>query len=182
MGALHDLTALEQAAAIRDRRVSAVELAEHYLARSEVIGGQVGAFITLTPEAALEQARVADETVARTSDPSMLPVLLGVVCPTKDLNQVAGVRCTFGSKALQITAVDDDNVVARLRAEGLVFTGTTNTPEFGLPCYTENDIASAARTPWDLTRSAGGSSGGAAAAVAVEGRSGFPRASADWSA
>lgn len=167
MGALHDLTALEQAAAIRDRRVSAVELTEHYLARSESIGGQVGAFITLTPDAALEQARAADDAVARTSDPSMLPALLGVVCPTKDLNQVAGVRCTFGSKALQITAGADDNVVARLRSEGLVFTGTTNTPEFGLPCYTENDIAPPARTPWDLSRSAGGSSGGAAAAVAA---------------
>lgn len=167
MGQLHDLTALEQAAAIRDGTVSAVELTEHYLARSESIGEQVGAFITLTPEAALEQARAADDAVARTLDPAMLPVLLGVVCPTKDLNQVAGVRCTFGSKALQITPAADDNVVARMRAEGLVFTGTTNTPEFGLPCYTENDIAPAARTPWDLHRSAGGSSGGAAAAVAA---------------
>ena len=166
MGQLHDLTALEQAAAIRAREVSTVELTEHYLRRSENLNGQVGAFVTLTPDAALEQARSIDDLIASRSPDTDLPPLLGVVCPTKDLNQVAGVRCTFGSKALQITATADDNVVARMRAEGLVLTGTTNTPEFGLPCYTENDIAPPARTPWDLARSAGGSSGGAAAAVA----------------
>ena len=167
MGQLHDLTALEQAAAIRAREVSAVELTEHYLRRSDSLSPAVGAFITITPGTALEQARTVDDLVSSTNDLSNLSALAGVVCPTKDLNQVAGVRCTFGSKALQITATADDNVVARMRAEGLVFTGTTNTPEFGLPCYTENDIAPAARTPWDLTRSAGGSSGGAAAAVAA---------------
>src|SRR5207249_5106798 len=61
----------------------------------------------------------------------------------------------------------DDNAVVRLREAGVVFTGKTNTPEFGLPCYTESEIAPPARTPWDLRRNAGGSSGGAAAAVAA---------------
>jgi len=167
MTELHDLTALEQASAIREGQTTAVELTEHYLSRSERLSGEVGAFITLTAESALAQASAADEIVRAASDPGELPVLWGVVCPTKDLNQVAGVHCTFGSKALQIDAVADDNVVSNLRKGGLVFTGTTNTPEFGLPCYTENDIAPPARTPWDLTRSAGGSSGGAGAAVAA---------------
>lgn len=167
MAALHDLTALEQAAAIRAREISAVEFTDHYLRRSDSLNAAVGAFITLTPEAALEQARTVDDLIASTAGDTELSPLVGVVCPTKDLNQVAGVHCTFGSKALQITATADDNVVARMRQEGLVFTGTTNTPEFGLPCYTENDIAPPARTPWDLTRSAGGSSGGAAASVAA---------------
>jgi amidase len=66
-----------------------------------------------------------------------------------------------------MTPFGDDNVVIRMKQGNLVMTGKTNTPEFGLPCYTENDVAPPARTPWDLTRSAGGSSGGAAAAVAA---------------
>lgn len=171
MAQLHDLTALEQGAAIRARDISAVELAEHYVARSERLTGEVGAFVTLTPELALEQARAADARIADgvdDADPSVGP-LFGVVCPVKDLNFVAGVRCRLGSLAYDIVPESDDNVVVALREAGLVFTGKTNTPEFGLPCYTEPDeaIAPAARTPWDLSRSAGGSSGGAAAAVAA---------------
>ncbi len=166
MSELHDLTALEQAAAIRTREISAVELAEHYLARTEALNDTVGAFITVTPEIALEQARSADATVADCANPDDLPVLHGVVIPVKDLNFQAGVRCTLGSATFDIVPYGDDNVVLRMKQGNLVMTGKTNTPEFGLPCYTENAVAPAARTPWDLTRSAGGSSGGAAAAVA----------------
>jgi amidase len=166
MSELHDLTALEQAAAIRRREVSPVELAEHYLRRTERLDAQLGAFITVTPELALEQARAAERAVRDADDPQQLPVLHGVPVPVKDLHFVAGVRCTLGSRSYDLTPLGDDNVVQAMRAGGLVFTGKTNTPEFGLPCYTENDVAPPARTPWDLTRSAGGSSGGAAAAVA----------------
>lgn len=166
MSELHDLTALEQAAAIRSGEISAVELAEHYLARTEALNDTVGAFITVTPEIALEQARTADATVVACADPHDLPVLHGVVIPVKDLNFQAGVRCTLGSATFDIVPYGDDNVVQRMKQGNLVMTGKTNTPEFGLPCYTENAVAPAARTPWDLTRSAGGSSGGAAAAVA----------------
>jgi amidase len=75
---------------------------------------------------------------------------------------------TFGSTIFADNVVDqDDFVVAALRAAGIVITGKTATPEFGLPCYTETRIGPPARTPWDLSRSAGGSSGGAAAAVAT---------------
>ena len=165
MSQLHDLTALEQAAAIRNREVSAVELTQHYLERSERLSDEVGAFVRLTPELALEAALEADQTVADGRDD--LPQLFGVVCPIKDLDFVAGVPTQFGSAVYNITPIADDNFVAKLRQGGLVFTGKTNTPEFGLPCYTEPDVAPPARTPWDLTRSAGGSSGGAAAAVAA---------------
>jgi len=163
---LHDLTALEQAAVIRRREVSPVELAEHYLRRTERLDAQLGAFITVTPELALEQARAAERAVLNADDPQRLPVLHGVPVPVKDLHFVAGVRCTLGSRSYDLTPLGDDNVVQAMRAGGLVFTGKTNTPEFGLPCYTESEVAPPARTPWDLTRSAGGSSGGAAAAVA----------------
>ena len=163
---LHDLTALEQGAAIRSGEVSPVELTEHYLRRSESLGPTVGAFITMTADLAMDQARAAEARV-RSGDTGQLSPLFGVVAPVKDLNFVAGVRCTLGSAVFEIVPASDDACVANMRAAGLVFTGTTNTPEFGLPCYTENLVAPPARTPWDLTRSAGGSSGGAAAAVSA---------------
>lgn len=73
----------------------------------------------------------------------------------------------MGSATYDITPFGDDHVVTRLKQGNVVMTGKTNTPEFGLPCYTEPSVALPARTPWDLSRSAGGSSGGAAAAVAA---------------
>lgn len=164
---LHDLTALEQARAIRRREVSSVELAQHYLARSHSLNDAVGAFVTLTDELALAQAAHADRLVAQSADPARLPVLHGVVVPVKDLNQVAGVRTRFGSLAIDVVSSVDDDVVAELRRGNTVMTGKTTTPEFGLPAYTESDTGPYARTPWDLTRGAGGSSGGAAAAVAA---------------
>jgi amidase len=162
---LHDLTALEQARAIASRSVSAIELAEHYLRRSEALSDTVGAFISLTPELALQQARAADAAVA--AGRGDLGPLHGVVAPIKDLNLMAGVQVRAGSAVVAVTPDFDEDSVALLRAAGMVCTGTTNAPEFGLPCYTENAIAPPARTPWDLRRSAGGSSGGAAAAVAT---------------
>ena len=167
MSALHDLSGLEQAAAIRSGDVSSVQLAEHYLARADRLADTVGAFVLLTPELALDQARAADAQVRAAADSDVLPPLLGVVCPVKDLDFVAGVPTRLGSAVFNITPHEDDNVVAKMRAGGLVFTGKTNTPELGLPCYTESEVAPPARTPWDLSRSAGGSSGGAAAAVAA---------------
>ena len=162
MAQLHDLTALEQGQAIARREVSAVELTEHYLARMDRFDHQVGAYAIRTPELAREQAAAAD---AQQDDGRRSP-LRGVVIPPKDLNSWAGVRMRMGSLAFDFTPEADDHAVVRMREAGFVFTGKTNTPEFGLPAYTESDVAPPARTPWDLSRSAGGSSGGAAAAVA----------------
>lgn len=168
MGELHDLTALEQARAIRARQVSPVELATHYLRRTEALGASVGAFTTVTADLALGQAAAAEARVLAEGGEADLPPLFGVVVPVKDLTMVAGVRTTFGSAAYADFVGDtDDHVVTLLRAAGTVLTGLTTAPEFGLPCYTEPDVAPPARTPWDLTRTAGGSSGGAAAAVAA---------------
>jgi amidase len=155
---LHDLTALEQGAAVRRGEVTPRELAEHYLDRAD----DVGAFVTPTPELALER-----------SD-ALLPVpddagpLYGVPTAIKDLNLTAGVRTTFGSAAFADFVPDvSDGVTLSIEGAGMVSLGKTNTPEFGSPCYTEPDVAPAAVTPWDHTRMAGGSSGGAAAAVAA---------------
>ncbi|WP_066363604.1 amidase [Herbidospora mongoliensis] len=158
MAGIHDLTALELASAVRARELSPVEIAEHFLARTD----EVGAFVTVTAEIALDQARRLEN-----EDPGDRP-LFGVPVPVKDLNFVKGVPVRFGSATYQdFIAPVDDSIVTRLREAGTVLTGKTNTPEFGLPCYTEPAFGPPARTPWDVTRSAGGSSGGAAAAVAA---------------
>jgi amidase len=168
MTQIHELTVIELAAAIRAKELSPVAVTDHYLRRTEELNEQVGAFYTVTAELAAEQALAAEKAVVQAADPADLPPLTGVPIPIKDLNMVAGVRQTFGSLAYDSNVPDtDDYVVTRLKDAGVVITGKTSTPEFGLPCYTETKIGPPARTPWDLSRSAGGSSGGAAAAVAA---------------
>lgn len=158
---LHELTALEQAQAIRDRVLSPVELTRHYLDRIERIDPRVGAYVTVTAERALEQAGRLEEDLP--DGP-----LAGVPIPVKDLNLVKDVPIMFGSATYRdFVAPVDDTVVERLREAGTVMIGKTATPEFGLPCYTETDVSPPTRSPWDTERSAGGSSGGAAAAVAA---------------
>jgi amidase len=169
---IHDLTVTELAAAIRAGELSPVEITDHYLDRTDRLNERLGAFYTITHELAREQAAQAEKAVAEHrksgADAADLPPLTGIPIPIKDLNMVAGIRMTLGSKLFEDNiAPDDDYVVKELRAAGIVITGKTATPEFGLPCYTETKIAPPARTPWDLSRSAGGSSGGAAAAVAA---------------
>jgi amidase len=166
MGELHDLTALEAAAAVRRREVSPVELVEHALERIAALDEQVGAFVTMTAQSARAQAKAAERAVLD-SDAGELPPLLGVPTAIKDLNLTAGVPTQLGSRAFEGWVPEvDDHIVTLLRAAGTISVGKTATPEFGLPCYTETDIGPPARTPWDTTRLAGGSSGGAGAAVA----------------
>ncbi|GAB4000250.1 amidase [Nocardioides marmoraquaticus] len=154
MAELHDLTALEQGAAIRAGETSTAELVEHYLARID--GEPYGAFVTVTGEA------------ARAARPVGHGPLAGVPTAVKDLAQTVGVRTTFGSPvfAEHVPAVSDE-VVLRLERGGLVSLGKTSTPELGSPCYTEPEGRPPAVTPYDTSRMAGGSSGGAAAAVAA---------------
>ncbi len=165
MADLHELTALEQAAAVRAGKIGAAELVEHYLDRINRLNASVGAFVTVTADAARRAAREADEAVAGGAE---LPPLHGVPTAIKDLTLTAGVRTTLGSVAYaDFVPRLDSHVVTLLRAAGTISLGKTNTPEFGLPCYTEPEVSPPARTPWDLERSAGGSSGGAGAAVAA---------------
>src|SRR6478752_5704750 len=162
---LHDLTALEQAAAVRSGEVSPTQLVEHALARIDALDRELGAFITVTPERALAGAAAAEATLRAGGE---LPPLLGVPTAIKDLNNTAGVRTTFGSRVTADFVPEvDDAVVTKLAAAGTISLGKTNTPEFGFPCYTDNDLVGPARCPWDPTRLAGGSSGGAAVAVAA---------------
>lgn len=162
MAELHDLTALEQGAAVRRREVSPIELVDHYLERIERLSDQVGAFVTVTDELARKQALLAQDRAGEGGP------LFGVPTAVKDLNLTAGVRTTFGSAVFADFVPDvSDEVVLRLEAAGTISLGKTSTPELGTPCYTEPDVAPPSRTPWDLERMAGGSSGGAGAAVAA---------------
>ena len=163
MAEIHELTVLELASAVRAGELSPVAVTDHYLRRAHERNEQTGAFFTITADLAMEQAKAAEAEATATDKP-----LNGVPIPIKDLNQVAGVRMTLGSLTYKDNVPDDDDyVVERLRAAGSIMLGKTATPEFGLPCYTETHIGPPARTPWDLSRSAGGSSGGAAAAVSA---------------
>ncbi len=165
MTSLHDLSALEQANAVRTGEVSPTELVEHSLARISALDERFGAFVTVTPQRALAAAADAERMLRTGSD---LPPLLGVPTAIKDLNNTAGVRTTFGSRTMaDFVPTVDDAVVTKLAAAGTISLGKTNTPEFGFPCYTDNDLVGPARCAWDPTRHAGGSSGGAAVAVAA---------------
>jgi amidase len=164
MSDLHDLTLLEQADAVRRRDVSPVELVDHYLDRIERINDDVGAFVYVAPE----QARAAARTAEQQATSGDLPALHGVPTAIKDLYLTADMPTSFGSGAFPPVELGiDEAFVAKLRAAGVISLGKTATPEFGAPCYTEPEGHPPARTPWDLTRSAGGSSGGAGAAVAA---------------
>src|SRR5690625_1246160 len=161
MSALDELSAVELAAAIARKEVGAVEVTQQALDRAAELNDRVGAFITITPELALEQARAVERAVAEADNHAQLPPLLGVPLPIKDLTQVAGVPMTAGSAALRdFVPEEDDGIVTLLRKAGTTMIGKTNTPEFGFPPYTEPDIAPPARNPWDLSRTAGGSSEG----------------------
>ncbi len=162
MSELHDLTALEQGAAIRAGEVSSAELVEHYLARIERYDKELGAFVTVTGEQAQERAQKEAGSERLMGDGP----LAGVPTAIKDLNATKGVRSSFGSPVLADNVPDfDDEVVERIEGAGMVSLGKTSTPEFGSPCYTEPEGAPPAVTPWDTSRMAGGSSGGSASAV-----------------
>ncbi len=169
----------ESAVALRDalRRgeVSAVEAVEYYRGRISE-RADLGAFIAVTADEALLEARAADVSLhaKRTAGADegaaggMRQPLLGVPIAHKDIVDVAGAKTSFGTaiRPPQLAAADHP-VVAGLRAAGTISLGKTQVPEFGLNCYSENLIAPPARNPHDLERTPGGSSGGSAAAVAA---------------
>ncbi|MBF4462776.1 MULTISPECIES: amidase [unclassified Rathayibacter] len=158
---LHHLSAQEQWDWLQRGQVSPLELTEHYLARIERWNGELGAFATVTAEAAREQV------AGLASVPRTAP-LWGLPSADKDLWRRAGVRTAFGSRLREHhVPVASDEIVEVLDAAGAVSLGKTAVPEFGMPSYTETRIGPPAVTPWDTRLGAGGSSGGAAAAVAA---------------
>jgi amidase len=153
--------ATEQARLIREGEVSSVELVELYLERIAQIDPELDSYVTVAAESALAAAREADAADAAAP-------FRGVPVAVKDLAPTAGIRTTFSSRAYADFVPDYDTaVVRRLREAGFVIIGKTNTPEFGTTAFTESDLNGATRNPWAPDRTPGGSSGGAAAALAA---------------
>jgi len=161
---LHYLDATDLARRLRAREVSAREVVQAHLERIEEVNGAVNAFVTLTADQALHDARDADEHLA---GGGVVGPLHGLPIGIKDLHRTKGVRTTFGSPIhADFVPDEDDLIVERVKAAGAIVLGKTNVPEFGAGSQTFNEVFGATRNPYDLTRTVGGSSGGAAAALA----------------
>jgi len=159
------MPAIDMAQAIRTRKLSPVEVINAVLSRIERLNPRINAYCTLLDESARKQAREAEVKVMNGDE---LGPLHGVPMSIKDLTYTKGVRTTSGSKMYENFIPDHDAIIVeRLKAAGAIMIGKTNTPEFGFMGVTDNMLFGPTRNPWNLKRHAGGSSGGAAAAVAA---------------
>src|SRR5882724_11093736 len=150
----------------RARKISPLEVMQAVLARIDAVNPTVNAYVTVARESALASARRATRMLGRKA--TRLPLLHGVPVSIKDLFATKGIRTTWGSLIYKDHVPDgDDLVVQRLKAAGAIVVGKTNTPEFGAGGNTFNAVFGATRNPWDTALSCGGSSGGAAVAVAT---------------
>ena len=162
------IPAHEQANLVARREVSPVELCETAIERIEHLDRRIGAFITVASEQALEAARASE---SRAISGNLLGPLDGVPIGIKDIEATAGIRTTVGSRVFEDTVPDFDSIVVeRVREAGMVVIGKTNTPEIAIHMgtLTDNDVRGQCRNPWDLNRTTAGSSGGSAAAIAVD--------------
>ncbi len=160
-------SALEQAALIRRREISPLELVQLYLERIARLNPQLGSYITVAADTAIADATAKTEALV-TVAPEELPPFWGVPISIKDLNPVAGMPCTYGLAVLKKRVADtDDGLVTRVRQGGFVILGKTNISEMAMFPYSEPRGLPPARNPWNLDYTPGGSSGGAAAAVAA---------------
>src|SRR6185436_5510146 len=160
---MHTRTLAQLADDLRARRVSATELARHYLGRIERFGVKLNAFITVTAEQALAQATVADRRLAKGDGTP----LTGIPLAHKDIFCTTGVKTSCGSRMLDnFVSPYDAGVVERLANAGAVMLGKTNMDEFAMGSSNETSFYGPVRNPWDLGKVPGGSSGGSAAAVA----------------
>jgi amidase len=158
-------TAVELVRRIRERELSAREVMEAHLSQIERLNPQVNAIVTLHPDRALEGAKTADERQARGE---VLGPLHGLPIAHKDLVTTRGIRTTFGSRLFsEYVPAQDDLIVERLRAAGALTIGKTNTPEFGAGSQTYNEVFGETLNPYDTSKTCGGSSGGAATALAT---------------
>lgn len=163
---LIELTIEEAAGLLRKKEVSATEITGVCLKRIEDFGDKTNAFITVTTEAALKQAKESDE---RRIKGEAVGDLDGIPLAIKDNMSMEGVKTTAGSKILEnYIAPYDATVVQRLKRQGAIILGKTNMDEFAMGSSTESSYFGPTRNPWDLERVPGGSSGGSAAGVAAD--------------
>ena len=159
------LPATELAAKIRARQISPVEAVEAVLARIEDLNPRLNAFCFVHADEARQLARAAEAAVLRGDD---LGPLHGVPVSVKDNVAIEGKPLTYGSRLLRDNVARETSPIgARIAASGAIVVGRTNTPEYAWRGSTDNRLFGETRNPWDLTRTAGGSSGGAGAAVAA---------------
>ena len=159
------MSAVELAARLARKQVSAREVMTAHLEQIERLNPKVNAIVTLVAEQAMAGASMADEAIVRRNP---IGVLHGLPVAHKDLVDTAGIRTTRGSPFLRDNVPTRDALlVTRIRAAGAITVGKTNTPEFGAGSQTFNTIFGATRNPYELTKTCGGSSGGAAVAVAA---------------
>ncbi|MGL5035842.1 MAG: amidase [Microcystaceae cyanobacterium] len=160
--------ALEIAQLIRRKEISPLEITQFFLDRIQRQDGLVGSFFHVAAEAAIADAKAKTEQLAQISDPQQLPPFFGVPTSVKDLNSVAGMPICYGVAALKDNPAHyDEGIVARMREAGFILLGKTATSELGSFPYTETPGLPPTRNPWHLDHTPGGSSGGAAAAVAA---------------
>ena len=160
---LTNATAVQLAKLISDRQLSPVDVTAHFLDRIHANEPELNSFVTVAAEYAMAEARRAETAVL--SGEALGP-LHGVPIAIKDLNATKGIPTTYGSLLQRDNIPEqDDIVVERVRAAGAVIVGKTTTPEYGWKGTTESLLTGATTNPWDTTRTAGGSSGGSAAAV-----------------
>lgn len=158
------LSAAELVRLVRAKELSVREMVESHLARIERFNPQVNAVVTLTAEQAMDRAHAADDALARGEE---VGPLVGLPVAHKDLVPTKGVRTTFGSLVYKDFVPDHDAlVVERLKKAGAISLGKTNTPEFGAGSQTFNEIFGETLNPYDPATTCGGSSGGAAVALA----------------
>ena len=151
---------------IRTRKVSATEVMRAFIAQVERVNPRVNAIVTFLPERALKEARALDRRLANRRTAGAGP-LAGLPIAYKDLVATKGIRTTLGSRVYADNIPAQNHlIVDRLQAAGVITLGKTNTPEFGAGSQTFNKVFGATRNPYDLSKTSGGSSGGAAAAVA----------------
>jgi aspartyl-tRNA(Asn)/glutamyl-tRNA(Gln) amidotransferase subunit A len=159
------LSAADTAAAVRRRALSPVDTVRAALERIAARDGALNAFCALRADEALAEARALEARIVRGDDPGPLA---GVPFGVKDEQDVAGMATTYGSIPFRDHVVARDaTIVARLRAAGAIPVGKTNLPEFGSTAFTKNRLFGVTRSPWNVERTPGGSSGGSAAAVAA---------------
>jgi aspartyl-tRNA(Asn)/glutamyl-tRNA(Gln) amidotransferase subunit A len=162
---LYELTIHEAHELLEKGESSSVELTQAVIDRIVAVDNEVKAYITLTPELALEQAKEADRRRAAGEDSP----LLGIPLAIKDVICTEGVPTTCGSKILEdFVPPYDATVMAHLGSQGAVLLGKTNMDEFAMGSSTENSAYFVTHNPWDLSRVPGGSSGGSAAAIAAD--------------
>ena len=158
-------SAVELRGLVLAQEVSPVELLDHSLARLEEVEPKLNSFVTVTEDVARAAARAAEKAVMDGDPPGLLH---GLPISVKDLIAMDGVRCTFGSKsAADNVAVLDAPAVERVRRAGAVIVGKTTTSEFGCKAVGDSPLTGITRNPWNLSKTPGGSSAGAAASVAA---------------